>query len=340
MRQALLGADRTNLSEIERLFSNFQIQHDQQNFGAACDTFIQAVNTDPAIGFRHFIVRASGAVASCARLTKRTPQVVKWLDGLLATNPNMHILVDYDLDTIRRIADLREENIAKGLPSVVHATIGKSASIPVANIFNSGFHLPSVMYSLAAESVIESWAIEFARGGACYSTHLRPRRTSIASLKRAGVKKVIVHVRDPRQQLLSMIHHVTMYPDQLPALARSGYGNFTIADQLEELMGYFLERIRWIQGWLDAEADLNILFSTFEDFVRDREAFIRRYLAYYGADERHFSWQNATQAHPGTDQHFRSGRIDEWRDVFPRREAEFLTACIPQEMRERFNWPA
>ena len=257
---------------------------------------------------------------------------------MLSSYPDMHIPVDYDPEAIRRIVDLREGNIAKGLPSVVHVTQGKSASIPVANIFNSGFDLPSFMYSLVTEDVIESWATDFARGGACYSTHLRPQRVSIDRLKRAGIKKVIVHVRDPRQAMLSMVHHVTMYPDQLPGLARSGFGNLAIADQIDEMTGFFIDRILWIQGWLDAESDLDILFSTFEDFVHNRDAFTRRYIAYYGDHEEHFSWQDAMQAHQGTDQHFRSGRIDEWREVFPKREAEFLTTCIPREMRERFNW--
>lgn len=334
----MIQTDQSNLPEVESLFAEFQRQHHQQNFGAACDAFVQAVNIAPSIGFRYFVARASGAVSSSVRMTHRTPQLVKWLDDMLLSHPNMHVLVDYDPEMIRRIVDLREANIAKGLPSVILVTQGKAASIPVANIFNSGFHLPSVMYSLVAEEVIESWASDFARGGACYTTHLHPRRVNIERLKRIGIKKIIIHVRDPRQTLLSMVHHVTMYPDQLPGLVRSGFGKLAIADQLNEMIGFYIERILWIQGWLDAEADLDILFSTFEDFVRDRDAFTRRYIDYYGGHEEHFSWQNATHAQPGVDQHFRSGRTDEWREVFPKREAAFLTACIPQAMRDRFNW--
>jgi hypothetical protein len=338
MRDALTRADPRNLPEVERLFSDFQTKFQQQNYGAACDTFVQAVNVDPSIGFRYFIARASGSVGACARITRRTREIVRWLDGLLSNHPNMHVLVDYDPDFLRRMVSLREENIAKGLPSVVLVTQGKAASIPVANIFNSGFHLPSVMYSFVAEEVVENWASDFARGGACYTTHLYPKRVNIERLKQAGIKKVIVHVRDPRQTVLSMVHHVTMYPDQLPWLSRNDFGNLAIADQLSELTEFFIGRVLWIQGWLDAESELDILFSTFEDFVSDRNAFTRRYLDYYGDHEQHFSWQNAIQAQHGRDQHFRSGRTDEWRGVFPRREAEFLTTCIPKAMRERFNW--
>ncbi len=325
--------------EVERCFAAFRGEHGRQNFGSACDWFVQAVTAAPEIGFRYFMTRASGAVGECARLTQRAAELAHWLGGLLAGHPDMHVLVDYDPPLIRRIVDLREANIAKGLPSIAVVTQGKSASVPVANIFNSGFRLPSFAYSLVTEEVIETWARDFARGGACYATHLEPKRRNIERLRKAGIDKVIVHVRDPRQVVLSMVHHVTMYPDQRVALARSGFGNLPVSDQLRLLMDHYFGRIHWLWGWMEAEAELNILFSTFEDFVRDRTAFIRRYIDYYGGHEEHFSWENATTAHAGVDQHFRLGRVDEWREVLPRKDAQFLTACLPKSIRERFGWP-
>src|SRR5262245_41450566 len=101
----MLRTNQGSLPEIERLFSDFQTQYQQQNYGAACNAFLQAVNTDPSIGFRYFIARASGAVGSCARMTSRTPQIVEWLDGMLSNYPDMHIPVDYDSEMIRRIVD-------------------------------------------------------------------------------------------------------------------------------------------------------------------------------------------------------------------------------------------
>ncbi len=327
------------LAEVETCFSTFRAQHRQQNFGAACDAFKRAVSAAPAIGFRYFIARASGEVAECARRTRRTSALVEWLDGMLPEHPDMHIPVDYDPDLIRRVVDLREANIAKGLPSVAVVTQGKAATVPVANIFNSGFNLPSFAYSLVMEEVIDSWARDYARGGACYATHLEPTRKNVERMKRAGISRVVVHVRDPRQSVLSLLHHVTMYPDQLVALASTRFDSMPVSEQLKELMGFYIDRVQWIRGWMEAEDELNILFSTFEDFVRDRTAFIRRYIDYYGGHEEHFSWENATIAHRGVDQHFRAGRIDEWREVFSASDAEFLTGCIPRAMKERFRWP-
>lgn len=328
----------SGLPFVQGMFQKLQAAHRAQNFGSVCDVFIDTVTVDPDIGFRYFMVRASDAVAAALRQTQRGPEIVAVLDGLLAGHPDMHLLVDYDPELIRRCVDLRASNIALGLSSVVVVTQPKSASIPIANIFCSGFNLPSFAYSLANVEVIQSWARDYARGGACYVTHLEPSAQNIDRLKQASIEKVIVHVRDPRQSLLSMIHHLTRYPNNLPALSRNAFDGRSISDQVSELMDFYIRRIRWIQGWMDAESRLSAMFSTFEEFVRDRTAFIDRYINFYGAPREHFSFENATRIQEGTDQHFRAGLIDEWREVFPPAEAELLTACLPTAMKERFGW--
>jgi len=324
--------------DIGRYFADFESQYRRQNFGAACDAFVEAIRAHPESAFRHFMTRASGPLARCAHVTCRTAELVTLLDGLLTDYPNMHLLADDDPTQVQRLVELREAKISKGLPSIVVVTQGKSASSPVANIFNSGFELPSFAYSLGLLQVIESFARDFARGGACYSTHLEPTQENIRRLKAAGIDKVIVHLRDPRQSLLSMLHHVVRYPDEMPELARSKFHERPVADRIDHLLAFFFSRLNWIQGWIDAESELDIMFSTFEDFVRDRPAFTRRYLEFYGGHDEHFSWDNAMNA--GGDHRFRTGRIDEWREVFPSKRAEFLTAVIPTPMRNRFGWAA
>jgi hypothetical protein len=241
---------------------------------------------------------------------------------------------------------LRESNLDKGLPSIVLLSQAKSASMPVAQIFNSGFNLPSFGYSLVNEEVIESWARDYARGGACQRTHLEPRPLNVARLKRAGIDKIIVHVRDPRQSLYSMIHHVTRYPDQLAltwfynrsAVEQATFHTRSIVEQVDALMQFYLTRVKWIQGWMNAASELDIMFSTFEEFVRDRETFIEAYLEFYGASRHHFSYENATRVNPGTDYHFRLGLVDEWRNAFPPDLAKDLNEFLPARLRERFGW--
>jgi hypothetical protein len=90
---------------------------------------------------------------------------------------------------------------------------------------------------------------------------------------------------------------------------------------------------------MNAADELDVLFSSFEDFVTDRESFIDRYIRFYGAPIEAFSWEDATTQHEGTDFHFRKGLREEWREVFSPQEARHLTSYMPMAMRERFGWP-
>jgi hypothetical protein len=95
------------------------------------------------------------------------------------------------------------------------------------------------------------------------------------------------------------------------------------------LMPFYLTRLKWIQGWVSAASELNIMFSTFEEFVRDRETFIESYLEFYGAPRHHFSYEDATRVSEGIDYHYRLGLIDEWRKVFPPDLARDLNELLP-----------
>jgi hypothetical protein len=95
---------------------------------------------------------------------------------------------------------------------------------------------------------------------------------------------------------------------------------------------------RWIDGWVGAQGRLNIEFTTFEDFVRDRDAFIERCLSLYGGDRRYFDREAALQEHAGTDYHRRSGRIDEWRELLTAGQIEQINRQIPDRLWNLFGW--
>ena len=68
--------------------------------------------------------------------------------------------------------------------------------------------------------MIAPWLAEYLRGGACYTTHLQPTPENIELLAAGGAKPIIVHVRDPRQILVSVLEHRRRYPNQLPGSLR------------------------------------------------------------------------------------------------------------------------
>jgi hypothetical protein len=330
--------ERPPAGPIAAHYQYFSASFARQNYGDACEAFVAALTGDAGLAFRYFMTRSSQAVTQTLEATGKTREVVARLDALIARFPNINILCEGSLSEVERVHRLREQNIKRGLPSIAVVAQAKSASFSVGNIFSWGFDLPSFAYSIATLEVVESWARDFARGGACYTTHLHPLDRNISRLKRAGVTKIIVHVRDPRQGILSGIHHILRYESFLH-LKQNGFAERTIDEQLEDVMALYARRILWLQGWLEAERELDILFSTFEDFSEDRDAFVARYLDYYGGPAKYFRPDLALTLREGVDHHYRAGKIDEWKQVFSPSRAARLSALLPESMKRRFKWP-
>ena len=326
------------LGSVAAYYQDFYASFVKQNYGDAYASFDAALRADPELAYRYFMSRANRFVTDVLDATGKTREVVARLDGLITQYPNINILCDDNPAEVERVCRLRERNIQRGLPSIAIVAQSKSASVTIDNIFSSGFGLPTVVYSIATAEVVESWARDFARGGACYTTHLYPRERNILRLKRAGLQKIIVHVRDPRQGILSLIHHI-MQRDTYLHLRQNGFAERTIDEQLEDLLQVYLRRIAWLQGWLEAENELGILFSTFEDFVQSRDEFVARYLAYYGGPTEYFCSEAGLTMHKGIDYHFRAGEIDEWRRAFSPGNVKRLSVLLPESIKQRFNWP-
>jgi Sulfotransferase domain len=328
------------LTVVSDYFNQFREAWERQNYGVASDLFTAALSAHPGATFRHFMTRAGAALQVVLYRAGTLAAVAAMLDELISEHPAIHALCSDDPGEIDHQVRLRESNIDKGLPSILMVTQAKAASAAVGQIFHSGFELPSFAYSLADVAVIESWARDFARGGACYTNHLFPYAESIARLKRSGVSKVIVHLRDPRQSLLSAIHHVETRPDTVEiAQLKMGFNQKSIEERADQLLEFYISRIRFIDGWIEAQNDLNVMFSTFEEFVSDRDAFVQRYVDFYGGPPEHFSYQKAVSSQAGKDYRFRAGRTDEWREVFSPKYAARLSQLLPDDLKQRFGWP-
>jgi hypothetical protein len=324
--------------DVEQARISFQAAYSAQRYDEAVSIFENALAVDPEGTVRHFVSYVSGQLAETLVETKNVESVAATLDKLLSDHPSIHLICPNEKATVDRLLTAREKNIQRGLPSAVLISMGKSASVAVANIFNSGFHLPSFAYSLINLKVIDSWARDYARGGACYVTHLDPSRETVARLKAAGLNKIIVHVRDPRQALVSLVHHFDMYPEQIVKHRDDADAGRSVSERAMSVLPFYANSIHWITNWLELEGEIDILFSTFEDFVTDRTAFVESYLKFYEGSRAYFSWQDAFGEHAGVDSHFRSGRTDEWREVFSEKDAEYLSSLLSQRLKGRFGW--
>ncbi|MDO8423086.1 MAG: hypothetical protein Q7S99_13095 [Parvibaculum sp.] len=324
--------------QLEDSVHLFQATYDKRDYSGAANIFLDALNLHPSNAYRHFAIHVSSQLSEVMSATKRIKEFAQIMNDMFPTNPQMNILNLGDYENTVLIDRLRNENIDKGLPSILLATQGKSGSISVSNIFNSGFHLPSISYALINQRVVPNWTLDYMRGGACHVTHLYPYSDQAQLLKEGGVDRMFVHVRDPRQTLVSLVHHLEKYPTQLGRLRDMADQGNSVSEKALMVLPFYRNAIRWIDGWVKLSEEIPITFSTFEDMVDDWEAFVEKYLENYGGPREHFSMENATPLRHDTDYHFREGRPDEWRGVFSANESKMLSDLLPEHLKVRFDW--
>jgi hypothetical protein len=229
--------------------------------------------------------------------------------------------------------------IERQLPSVLIVTPGKAASVAVGNILSSGFDLPTMATSISTNNVIPSWAKEFLRGGCMNSSHLMASSHNISRLSQAGVKRVILHVRDPRQIVVSFAHHLTDYRAQFGSI--EGYSEIldaSFSDRVDFVIRELLpQQVEWLNNWLGARDELEICISTYEMFVLERKRFIDNLLMHYGGDTRYFNISNA-ESSSGVDSHFRKGMTDEWRSVTTKEQVSRMNKVVGDKLLTTFGW--
>lgn len=226
-------------------------------------------------------------------------------------------------------ASAQAASIARGVPPILLATLPKSGSIYIWSAIEQTVQAPTfaiaIPNSMLDERLVEPLVEVFARGGMIAQHHLSASRENIEMLKRAGIQKVIVHVRDPRQAAVSWWHYT--------AKIGATRGTLVGADRDAHLWKKFLKpAFHWINQWLDVN-DLEILFSTQEDMAENELDHVAQLLKF-------LSWTTADIVLPMKSErvHFRSGRKDEWREFFQPETIAGVKKLIRPDAVERFGW--
>lgn len=179
-------------------------------------------------------------------------------------------------------------------------------------------------------------------------THLGPTEFNMREIsQRYHLDRMYIHVRDPRQALLS-------WHDFLPGVLTSldptqafhyrmpsEYLDWNSDQQLDWLVDNWLPVITdWIVGWARApEQDYfktEILFTTFEEMVADQTTFFNRILDFYGIDRDLFTPPEAKRGVSN----YRKGDTHTWRKIMTPSQQRRAAEIVPAWLIERFNWPA
>lgn len=185
-------------------------------------------------------------------------------------------------------------------------------------------------------------------GTMCYS-HADARLGNLVLINDL-IDRLVVHVRDPRQAMLSAVHHLNQLrirvgPSHVAEFGfplPNDYFARPLAAQIDWMIAHGLpEFVLWIESWLDAAANPlfrpRVLFTRYEDLHSDPVAYFDRLLNFY-----EIRWRSPDFRPPPAQsgQHFRQGKLDEWRTVLTPAQQEAACALVPPRVRERFCWPA
>jgi hypothetical protein len=242
---------------------------------------------------------------------------------------------------LRRIPQCRNGILLNTMPKSGSAYIsGSLATILQLNTMQIGHG-----YALIDQINIQG-ARTLSRGGFVSQAHLAPSSENLQVLQYFK-QKLVLHLRDPRQALLSWVHHLDWISggsagreELLYAMPQppSGYFDFPLTRKIDwHIENYLPQLIAWSEQWVEV-ADrciIPILITRWDDLRSNEKTFFDSILAFY-----QLNFDYALPSLPRTMEatHFRRADPAEWIRSFTPEQADQATLMIPQPLRTRFGW--
>jgi hypothetical protein len=275
------------------------------------------------------------------------------LDGLAGLGPAQFEALQLPGATLARQAEARQ----RGVPAVLFNTTPKSGTVFLQQALARVLDAPIFRISLsgfADDRVVPAMARYFAAGGAVSFNHIPATRENLEALRRSGVCKIVVHVRDPRQCVTSLFmsqQHSWNVEHTVPASGLHFGEDIRPPDDYHEMSAaerqncvvrqYAPIYCKWIEGWVAAAGNLDgveVEFVTYEDFVNNKPAYYMDIAKFLGLDADAVV-PKLLAIEPKRDvMHFRTGRVDEWREVLTEPERELFWSLMKPSLAEKFGW--
>ncbi len=300
---------------------------------AALDT-LDGLSADPVV---YDLTRCLAAVLG------QREEAIEFFIAAQARHPDLPLSRAVDFRLRQRQAT------ARGRPAILLVTQFKSASVFLTDVLAKGLDLPTCYVACAplAERVVPEWLRLFARGGAVAQNHLLPSAENVAALNDASLRRFVVHIRDPRQSMISAVHHYAQIyhsPAGIGILTRAEFPEGFPDWPDERKIDYYLDRrfaedVTWTEGWIalakTPPAEFTIKLTNFETFRRDPNVFFSGLLEFFGIAPATFDW--AALGEPRSKQlHFRKGETQEWRRVLTPGQSARATAMLPPTVADYF----
>ena len=195
---------------------------------------------------------------------------------------------------------------------------------------------------------VPGWVARIAEGGATCHDHLPANDENLGVLRECNIAKVVVQVRDPRQAMVSLYHHLNLENDHgrrglLPQLAPQHANARPIGEAADETVSALLGQVvDWIEDWLSVAASAAppaVHFVSYEALKADPRRVFPEVFDFFAPPEEYRDLLEFVEslAHLKTPS-FRAGEVDEWRRVLSPRQLALTEDLVPADLLERFDW--
>ncbi|WP_153306866.1 sulfotransferase domain-containing protein [Desulfonatronum thioautotrophicum] len=216
------------------------------------------------------------------------------------------MVVNYTKEYINVSGFASERLITSGKPVIV-VTMPRSGTAYIRNVISTHLNLklvykyqyasgPRLKYFINHNTLFN----EITRKRVYVAGHFPPSHYNLQLLKLSGVKKIVVHFRDPRDALLSWNNHICkpkiikseLSQIQLLASRNSiacNHYKLSPHEQIDWLIdNYFCDLIEWMYDWLVAKSKneyIDILLTDFDMLKNTPLAFFNKIINFFNYDK-------------------------------------------------------
>lgn len=249
-----------------------------------------------------------------------------------------------------RVRELQEMVETVRIPPMLITTMPKSDTYYISKLFTQGLFIESriVSHQYFPYDVIRQPELRvLARGNMVTQDHFGASKIHLVHIAK-HVDRMVVHVRDPRQAMLSYVHFLATpqfrrteeetrlfiyppMPDDFYQVDLEARIDWAIENWLPLL-------VEWSEEWVAAAETVDrpfIKFTRYEDLVADPDRFVSEVLEFFRIPAKRYA---PPRIERDEEIHFRRGEATEWMTTFTPKQAAAATAKIPSALATRFEW--
>jgi hypothetical protein len=238
--------------------------------------------------------------------------------------------------------------IPRSATTFVRQALSRTLSFPIIPICNTA----TIYQQLIPEKLFEF----VASPGAISGQHMPATEFNLRFLEAAGIKRISVQLRDPRDAITSWWHHLEMASAQQQAwqryvhyatgLVSRDYASLTAEQKLRDIVQHAYPAFQaWMKDWvrvIDTDRRFAYFILRYEDFVSNPRGAIRALLAFFGRTEAPILPSlddGPTDGGIKLMTMFRKGEVGSYVQEAPADLIMALDAGLDGELSARFRWP-